>query len=655
MWKTLVISALLTSLLAPRTAVPAGGVTPFAEPKDQPALIAVLKNPAATQKDKADACRELAHVATKNAIPALAALLADEKFSHMARYGLETLPDPAVDDLLRGMLGKVKGSLLTGMIGSLGARRDAKSVDAIARFLPDADPDVAEAAARALGKIGTVDAGRAIESALPKSPAGNRVAFCEGLLRCAEALAAAGKQDDARGIYDRLRSLQGAPHQARTAALRGAILTRGKEGIPLLVEAIRGDDYVLVEAAARTAMELKVPEVTKAVAAEVATLTGDKKILFIQVLGYRGDTKAVPALLAAAKSGDKAVRVAAIRAATEVPDASAVPVLVELLKDSTPEVAKAAQESLAAIQCPAADTAIAAALAQGDSKTRAMVIDLVAQRRAAGAAPTLIKTAEDPDEAVRLASLKVLSDVAGAAEVPAMIGLIVKARTPGEMQAAEDALSAVCVRQKDRTACGDQVAGALAGAQGPAKLALLRVLRSVGGSKALAAVRAAAKDPSAEIQDIAVRALCEWQSVEALPDVKELARTAKDPKVKILALRGYIRLAPLEEVSNDKKLAGLKDAMALSERKEEKRLVLAALGHIPTVASLALVVHNVGNPDLKDEACQAAVGIAEKLADSSPAQVNAAMKQVTTATTNQQILKKAKALEAQTKGKAGGK
>jgi hypothetical protein len=62
-------------------------------------------------------------------------------------------------------------------------------------------------------------------------------------------------------------------------------------------------------------------------------------------------------------------------------------------------------------------------------------------------------------------------------------------------------------------------------------------------------------------------------------------------------------------------------------------------------------VQNVSNPDLKDEASLAAVGIAEKIADSNPAQVNAAMKQVTAATTNQQILKKAKALEAQTKGK----
>ena len=34
-----------------------------------------------------------------------------------------------------------------------------------------------------------------------------------------------------------------------------------------------------------------------------------------------------------------------------------------------------------------------------------------------------------------------------------------------------------------------------------------------------------------------------WPTADALPAVLELARTAKSPVIKILALRGYIRLA----------------------------------------------------------------------------------------------------------------
>ena len=71
-------------------------------------------------------------VATKEAVPTLAALLGDEKLSHMARYALEAIPDPSVDDALRDALGKLQGRPRLGVIGSLGVRRDAKAVDALA-------------------------------------------------------------------------------------------------------------------------------------------------------------------------------------------------------------------------------------------------------------------------------------------------------------------------------------------------------------------------------------------------------------------------------------------------------------------------------------------------------------------------------------------
>jgi hypothetical protein len=101
-------------------------------------LIDVLRS-SATQKEKADACRGLARVATKEAVPALAALLGDEKLAHMARGALETIADPAADEALRDALGKLKGRPLLGVIGSIGVRRDAKAVAAMAKLLADAD------------------------------------------------------------------------------------------------------------------------------------------------------------------------------------------------------------------------------------------------------------------------------------------------------------------------------------------------------------------------------------------------------------------------------------------------------------------------------------------------------------------------------------
>jgi HEAT repeats len=191
-------------------------------------LLAVLKSNAG-EKEKADACRELARVGTKEAVAPLAALLGDEKLSHMARYALEPIPDPAVDDALRDATTRLKGRLLVGVIGSIGVRRDANALDLLKQRLSDTDPEVAQAAARALGSLGSSNAVHALEDSVAGAPAPNQQAIYEGLFRCAESIAAHGKRDDALAIYDRLSAPQ-VPEAVRHGATKRAHLLRSAPG-----------------------------------------------------------------------------------------------------------------------------------------------------------------------------------------------------------------------------------------------------------------------------------------------------------------------------------------------------------------------------------------------------------------------------------------
>ena len=193
-------------------------------------LIAVLKSEAG-QKEKADACRELAVLGTAEAVPALAALLADEKLSHMARYALEPIPDPAVDDALRGALGKLEGRPLVGAIASIGVRRDAKAAAPLAKLLQHSDADVAGAAARALGRIATPDAVAALKEALAKAPEELRPAVADGCLSAAEALLAQNERSEAAALYQ-LVGQADLPKHFRVAAAHGALLARQPAGNP---------------------------------------------------------------------------------------------------------------------------------------------------------------------------------------------------------------------------------------------------------------------------------------------------------------------------------------------------------------------------------------------------------------------------------------
>src|SRR5438552_3307927 len=83
-------------------------------------LIAALKTE--ISRDAKDyVCRKLMVVGTSACVPALAALLSEKDYSHMARFALERIQAPEAAAALRDALPKLAGALKAGVIGSLGA------------------------------------------------------------------------------------------------------------------------------------------------------------------------------------------------------------------------------------------------------------------------------------------------------------------------------------------------------------------------------------------------------------------------------------------------------------------------------------------------------------------------------------------------------
>ena len=611
--------------------------------QDEPKLIAVIQNPNASQKDKVDACRQLAIVGTKNAVAPLAALLGDEQLSHMARYALEPIADPAVDAALRDALGKVKGKPLVGVITSIGVRRDAEAVQPLLQILMQnqAGPYALSAALRALGQIGTVGAADALKASLDHAPPEGMHEVHEGLLRCAERLASEGNRSAAIEIYDILRA-RDASHQVRAGALRGAILTRGNDGVALLREHLRSSDYVLFSAACQTSLEMPGEQVTQALTAELNPLPADNKILVIWTLGKRADAGALPALFALAKKGEKTVRLEAVQALPQIPDASAVPVLVELMGDADAQISQAAQDGLAALPGQGADDAITAMLEGRQTDQRLTALDLMGRRRMTKSIPALLKAAGDADAKVRPAAIRKIGELGGPEELPALLDVLARLKDSQDLDATERALSAVCVKTDNPQSQAGKLIGLLAKAQPAQKAVLLRVLGVVGGPDALKAVRAAVDDSDAQVRDAAFRALCSWKTADAAPDLLTMAKSAPEASRKTAALRGYINLVRDESLSAEQKLAMCKQAAELINRNEDKKLLLGALGTVPSVEALAMAMTNVDDPATRDEACFAAVAISEKIVEQKPQEVTEALQRVINATENKNVIRNAK-------------
>ena len=600
MWKSYKYLLLATALLANTAA------HSFAQEAE---LLAVLRSDA-TLQEKSAACRELARIATKEAVPTLAALLGDEELSHMARYALEAIRDPSVDDALRDALGKVQGRPRLGVIGSLGARRDVKAVGALAGLLKGTD--TAGAAARALGNIGTPAAAKALEDALPDASGGSQTAICEGLLRCAEALAADGQSAASRAIYDRLRGLADAPQQVRAAALRGAILARGKDGVPLLVEAIGGSDYALAVAAVRAAMESPAPEINDALLAELPKASVQRQGLLILALADRGEPRVLPAVLQAAQGSNGQLRILAFRALKRVGDASCVPSLLNAAAEGSAEVSQAAMQSLEILQDKSVDDQLLKRLSEAQGKRRIVLIELAGRRRTAAATPVLWLAADDADPSVRAAALAGLGAVIETPDLPKLIARL--AATKGEQEASvlDKALREVCLRSEDREAVAAQLAAALPSADGPLKSRILETLNVAGGAKSLEAVAAAARSNNEGFRDAAFRVLGQWKSADAAPILLELHNSVDDDRLKIRAIRAYIRIARQFDMPADRRAAMCRTALETADRDADKRLVLEVLLRYPSEEMQAIAMEAAKVPALKEQALLVVMGMASK-------------------------------------------
>jgi len=198
---------------------------------DAAGLIGILKDTGSPEFKKAKACVRLGELGAKEAVPALAALLGDDHLSTYARYGLEPIADPSVDQALRSALSKLKGVQLIGVVNSIAKRRDAKAGPALARMMSDPNADVAQAAAAALGRIGGLAARKDLLAALGKSSGMTRIVVADACLACAEGLLAGGKRDEALALYASL-SAPDVPKAARLAAMHGIISAETAIGRP---------------------------------------------------------------------------------------------------------------------------------------------------------------------------------------------------------------------------------------------------------------------------------------------------------------------------------------------------------------------------------------------------------------------------------------
>ena len=323
-------------------------------------LCAMLTDPKVSMGAKTFIFSQLPLVADSSQVPMLAKMLADPKLAELARGMLEEIPGEESASALRNALATLKGKALVGAVNSAGIRRDAKSVPALAGMLNDSASRVA--AIRSLGKIGTVNASRALANA--KGDKSFMLEVYDAQLRCAEQLAADGKGGDAGAIYGGLCSAK-CPATVQVAGLSGLVTTGGENALSAIADAMDSDNATIRKTALRLSGKLPGAEVSAALAEKLEELDPEAQVLLIDVIAGRGDSAASGSVMKLIDSENEAVQAAAIRAIGTIGNEKTIGKLAGVAASRTGDVRQAARDSLARIPGTAVDAALVKAAAKG--------------------------------------------------------------------------------------------------------------------------------------------------------------------------------------------------------------------------------------------------------------------------------------------------
>jgi len=600
-------------------------------------------NEAGTRDGKEFLCRQLFTIGTARCVPQLEALLTDPSLSHVARFALGRNESPEASEALRRALGKTSGSIQAGILNTLGLRRYTKARPEMENLLGSRDPLVAKAAAAALGQISGIEAVRALEAARTKAPEEVRQKINAALLASADRLLADGQAAAAARVYEDLYR----PEQTgniRIAALRGLAAARQEQALPLLGAAIRGADPLLRAAAIRFSADAQGPESTKALAGLLTSLAPEGQELLLSALGERGDEAALPEVLATARSESPGVRAAACAALGSLGDASVVGRLANAAAAGSGAEQTAARASLVRLKRGEVDGALIGLLSGREPKLVIESIRALAGRRTSAAFEDLLKAATAPDTGVRREAIHALGLLAEERHLPALAKLITDCKNAEDLGAIEEAIRMPLAKVQNPEREARPLVEALGWATAGSKPTLLRLLGTTGAPSALAALRAALKDPDSAAVEAGVRALADWPDAAPADELLALARTAPVPAQKVVALRGYVRLAALGKDPG----AMYARALELADRPEDKKLVLSSLAEADPVRALKLLEPYLENEQLKSEAALAMVRIADRLRESDQPRAKAVLRQVMTAAPGPRIRQQAQEVINQT-------
>jgi type 1 glutamine amidotransferase/HEAT repeat protein len=555
------------------------------------AFASLINDPEATLDGKQFACRQLYLIGNDMAVPALGEALLSSETCDMARYALERMGSSKAELALIDALDKSGPNIRIGLANSLGQMKSKVAASKLGELaMLSSHTVVIDAATKALGAIGP-------KEELEKLPT---LQAQHALISVSDQLRVEGKNDEALQICQRIFN-SAKESEVRAVAMRGLALCQGVEAVPMLMEALKSGDRIMVSTAANTLREIPGEEATVAIANGLPSLESDAQILVIYALADRKDSACLDtALTLIGKNED--VDVAFVQLVGIIGGPDQVADLLQFATGDSDALADAANASLAKLPQPEINAVLAGLLKGEAPAMQTVILDALKNRNATESVEAVMELAAKGDDVVRVAAFQALAALGSNSNEAEAIKLLCAEKAEGPRDAAEDTVASLAKGDAQNVLAAYPATASMT----EARLSLIRALGDIADDSAVSTLVQSMHGGGEAEQMEAVDVLSRWSSPAPIDEL--LAATEKNGSDanKRTALQGAIRQIALESNRSPAQTVALyAQAAALATENDDIAMILAGIAEVIDPSVMPLIKQYKGREGLENDVKEA--------------------------------------------------
>jgi HEAT repeat protein len=518
----------------------------------EPKLFNVLNDKNSSAEEKAFVAEQLYRICDEDSIRDWEKLILRSATSDLARMGLEKIEHPDAQKALLLALNKASGTILVGIIQSLGNRGEPSAAAALRKMAMSRNTQITEPALDALGKIPGPESMDTLDWCRTNLKRSLRPKATKAYMLCGWKSLNTGDIETAIDIFDSLL-IEIEPLEVRIEAMSGYIRSSGVGSVPVILETLQNGPPELQKVAVEEAGAIPGKEATQALIRAYPDLTDTNQGILLGILGVRGHAESLPILIQGVHHRIPALRIVALEALQPFNNSDAVIELLKTAATGSEQEKQLAHKAIMAIDEPRLPDTLVKAGMNADNAIRNESIKYIQLKNIRKGVPALIRIAERDVPGMRVRAITAIGHVGNPDQIPLLLSLMAMHADGSTLGAVIDSVDRI-VRQAPP---GENRVLHVADAAGDSKYSidvrvrLVKLLGDIQDDAGLSALSRASKDTSERIQSTAVHALVAWPNSNPILDLERAAKSGRNEDIQQTAFNGALDLVTKDTTLTD--------------------------------------------------------------------------------------------------------